>query len=396
MAMVVLLGESLTFFRIERLFEMVAIVNYDTLDVLPPILSLLLTLKKAGEEVCYIGMESDAGRRFLEGNGIPHVFLPPINRCRANRLVDYICRAPSFLPRRRFLVSVLEQLRKESDNIIVWFQGVQSAALLGKACFNYPKRVLTLFELYDRVGVNWLGFNFDAFVKTSTLVVPEYNRAWILKSILNLAELPFVVANKPCRELLETGLNVPDSIREMLRLIGNKPIFLYQGSLASDRGDVIKILETIAKHRPEYAVVLLSRKTVESDRLMADYSNVYYHPFIPAPHHLAVTSYATVGIAIYSGVGSMTGQLNAIYCAPNKIYEYAAFGVPTLGNNIPGLKYTVETSGAGLCCSIDKESILCSADKLVKEHKWFSANASKFYESCNLSSQISNVLKAVS
>ena len=71
---------------------MVVVINYDPIEELPPVMSLLINLKILGEEVYYIGMASTAGRVFLEGNQIPHDFLPPSSRRSSSRILDYFYR----------------------------------------------------------------------------------------------------------------------------------------------------------------------------------------------------------------------------------------------------------------------------------------------------------------
>ena len=39
--------------------------------------------------------------------------------------------------------------------------------------------------------------------------------------------------------------------------------------------------------------------------------------------------------------GSGFTILNALYCAPNKIYEYAGCNIPMIGTDVLGLKRTV-------------------------------------------------------
>jgi len=371
---------------------MIAIVNYDTLEALPPAMSLLKTLLSMGEAIHYIGLRSSSTKEFLEHNNISYTFLPPIRRHPRSRLLDYLFRAPSFLPRRRCLKRSLNRLCDENKDLVVWFLQVKSAALLGPYSLDYSRKVLTFYEVYDSVGANWLGFDFKQFVNNSTIVVPEYNRAWIIKSFFRLDALPCVVANKPCYELVSCKGTLPESVAAILNRIGETPIFLYQGALGSDRDDVIKVIETIARNRPEYAILILSRSTEETKRLTAEYPNVYHHELIPAPNHLLVTSRAKIGMAVYNGHGGTLGRLNAYYCAPNKIYEYSAYGVPTLGNNIPGLKYSIECNGAGLCFDDCAESILSCADTLLKNHSEYRARALRFYDECDLTKQISNVL----
>lgn len=372
---------------------MIAVVNYDTLESLPPIMSLLRNLKQLGETVYFIGMASDAGEEFLNDNDIPYSFLPALPKRSSSRIVDYLRRAVRFFPRRRWLANELNQLRAKDSDLIVWFQQVKSAALLGNAAFAYSKRVITFFEIYDKIGSNWFGFDFKKFVATTNAVVPEYNRSWILKCHYNLISRPFVLENKPSPM---EDVRLPETARKVFEKIGTeKTIVLYQGALVSDRKDVITVVETIAKHRPQYAVLVLANQSEEVERMVSSYENVYYHPLIAAPNHLAVTEKATVGIAVYNGVGSALGQLNAAYCAPNKIYEYAEFGLPTLGNNIPGIKYSVEAAGAGLCCEMSEESILSAVDKLVNEHDAYSRRAKAFYASCDTVKQTEAILNCI-
>lgn len=92
----------------------------------------------------------------------------------------------------------------------------------------------------------------------------------------------------------------------------------------------------------------------ESDylhELQKEYPNGFeYLGFIKPPHHLAIQKYCDIGILTYV---SDTGSINPIFCAPNKIFEYARLGMPMLCNDIPGLKYTVESSDMGYCCDIN-------------------------------------------
>ena len=154
------------------------------------------------------------------------------------------------------------------------------------------------------------------------------------------------------------------------------------------------VLETIAKHRPQYCIVAMPATDMAKERL-AQYDNAFVLPFIPAPGHLAVTSHATVGLAFYSEeTGSFFKHLNPIYCAPTKVYEYAGFGIPTLGNKLPGLLDTIERAGAGVCCDVTEASILAAADKLITDIETFQKNAVKFFEDTDVEKEIKDVLDA--
>jgi glycosyltransferase involved in cell wall biosynthesis len=82
---------------------------------------------------------------------------------------------------------------------------------------------------------------------------------------------------------------------------------------------------------------------------------------IPPPAHLAVTRGCTAGILLYSPL-----DLNNVYCAPNKIYEYAAAGLGMVLPNYPGISHWNRTYGFGeLCDPEDTRSIRAAMEMVV-------------------------------
>lgn len=105
--------------------------------------------------------------------------------------------------------------------------------------------------------------------------------------------------------------------------------------------DLSNFIRAIKELGSEYKLVLLGkdRDMLRKYRQIDD--SLIHIEFIPAPDYLLFTSMCHMGIVTYD-----PGTLNTAYCAPNKIFEYAAFGKPMIANNIPGLKVLSE-SGAG-------------------------------------------------
>lgn len=67
------------------------------------------------------------------------------------------------------------------------------------------------------------------------------------------------------------------------------------------------------------------------DDLRSRYASerVLFVPFIRPPHHLQVTRLASIGVLSYfPDPSSLAAVINPLYCAPNKIFEYARYGVP--------------------------------------------------------------------
>ena len=378
----------------------IVVIQYKKLEYLPPVMALLQTLKAIGRKVFYIGVESKCAREFLEKNHIECRFLPAFNHALysshgfMSKITNRIRRAWAFYPHRRWLRRTLVDIEHQEGEVIIWHSEIASAALLGDWGLRFRYRLLTIYELADFRGASWLGFKLKNCLKRVRLVVPEYNRACILKELFLLRELPFVVPNKPFEHPRRISLPFPTKqIEEIFSRIGDRPVFLYQGVWNEDRADVAKVLDVIARNRPEYCIVSMpSSPAVEE--LSKRYSNVFGLPYVAPPGHLAVTSRATVGIAIYNSAGNgLLQRLGAVYCAPNKIYEYAGFGIPTLGNDLPGLRFTVEQAGAGRCCRLDEGSILDTADDLIKHYEHYKLNAERFFDGVDLMKIIADILE---
>ena len=378
----------------------IIVIQYKRLETLHPVMTLLLSLKQLGLSIHYIGVESNAAIDFLAQHDISHSFIPFNQNLYENntiltKVTHRIARAFRFFMCRRWLREEVKRITSGEDAVIMWFVCVNSAALLGNAFNKYRKRIVSIYELGEDYGKHWLGFSFAKFISTSLVVVPEYNRAYITKAKYNLIDYPLVVHNRPYRCETSCSDALPSAISGILKQIGGRPVFLYQGVWVEDRVEVGKVLETIARYRPNYAVLVMpGNQSVE--KLLSPYENAFILPYIPPPRHLLVTQFATVGIAIYTSKSrSLLGRLNPIYCAPNKIYEYAGFGIPTLGNNIPGLHYTVEINGAGVCCELTEESILRAADTLIENIDKYREGARRFFQNTDVVAEIGRVIAKV-
>lgn len=361
----------------------IAIVQYRPLEDLPPVMTLLTVLKKTGRSLHYIGIETPATQSFLKANGIPFTFLYPKQKSKLLRIL-------TFFPRRWQLLKILRQLNLKFGSVTPWFQECHSAALAGNCATNHYRCITTFFEYECNYGENWLGFDLEKMLHKNVIVECEINRARMTQKNHALAETPLVIANKALLDFSKVPpLN--EEVKAVFEKIGNRPVFLYQGYIADDRKDLPLILETIARNRPNYCILSLPGSDSLNKRL-APYPNAFTLNRIPAPGHLAVTAKASIGIAVYNAEGTDAWALNAQYCAPNKIYEYAAFNLPTLGNRIPGLESTIGVAKAGVLCDMNEPSILAAADELVQNLPIYRANARRFYDVTDVEAQIAAVL----
>lgn len=379
--------------------EAIVVIQYKELEFLPPVMALLEVLQRIGHMVVYVGVASPAGERFLKGLGIEYHFMPYNaslyrNNSFVTKITHRLQRVAGFQSRRVWVNQCIRALQSRFGDIILWCSEVQSAALLGRDALRYARRIVSIYELSDFYGKAWLGFPFLEFLAGSTVVVPEENRAVILEQCLGLLKRPLVLPNKPATHPRTTNLPVESlQFTELMKHVGSRPIFLYQGVWTPDRSFVSVLIETLCRERPDYCVLSMpGGEAVET--LKAKYPNVFSHHYIPPPNHLAVTSHATVGIAVYNSSGTtLLERLNAQYCAPNKVYEYSGFGIPILGNDVPGLRYTIGQSGAGRCCELQPESVLEAADDLVNRHAEYRQRATQFFDSVSLDEIVEMILK---
>lgn len=375
----------------------VVVLHYRPLQETTPVMTLLLVLKKLGYPLLYVSVESTVARRFLEENNLPFHLLARDESCYKvttglRKWTARLIRGMTFFRHRREVRALLAQLEAEYGEIIVWGQEFSGMALVGDPVLQY-RHIVTMFEMFPPHIPLGARVNYKKIMQTATVVLPEPNRAWIYKAWMGLERLPHVIYNKVEPHPRLRKLPLPLEARDAFTRIGDRPVFLFQGSWGKDRKDVGMVLETIAKHRPQYCVVAMPATDMAKERL-SQYGNAFVLPFIPAPGHLAVTSHATVGLAFYSEeIGNFFKHLNPIYCAPTKIYEYAGFGIPTLGNRLPGLQDTIERTGSGICCDLTVDSILDAADRLVNNIELFSQRATAFFDSTDIEGQIQSVIE---
>ena len=215
------------------------------------------------------------------------------------------------------------------------------------------------------------------------VMVPEYNRACILRVWMKLAKTPTVIPNKPLNHPRKR--NIPNSYQEVLE---GKKIVLYQGYINRNR-NLDKVCEAM-KDMPGYCLVLMGKGSASYiNELKRKYPQIIHISFIAPPEHLYVTSWARIGIVKYDWF-----DLNHAYCAPNKTWEYAGFGIPMIGNELPGLRYTIGNANAAVLAEMDKvEDIKKAIDVIDNNYEFYGENALNFYKSCDIESMLKEIVR---
>lgn len=250
--------------------------------------------------------------------------------------------------------------------------------------FKGKKYIVSLYELND-TRQNILKGIKKTLQNARAVYVPEYNRACITRCWLDLKKTPTVIPNKPLGHPLER--NLPCVHQEYF---DGKFTILYQGLVIEER-KIDAYCEAVQDMNDIQLVVMGNGYGAEDYRnfLKQKYPKVKFIDFVTPPKHLNVTSNAQIGIVTYD-----YSTLNTIFCAPNKIWEYAGFGIPMIANDIPGLNDTVSKYHAGICVDTeDAEAIKEAIIKISSDYEFYKESTLAFYNSCNIKDLINKIVK---
>ena len=362
----------------------IILILKDQLELLPPVLSCAQVLSSFGLqlELIVTSCNKSTVDEFRE-KGITIHCLYSQHYKKTSRLW---VKAIRWLEFRRLAWKTYGRIATKDD--LLWVGSADTALALGKRLLSH-KYVLHIHELYDTLPRYRDGLK--AYAKSAAaIVVPDMSRAAIFRVWWGLSKTPFVVPNKPFTHPRRQKIEISDvNIKKQIDEIGNVPIVLYQGHIVGGRSlDVVA--KAIHNHSLPIRLVLMGKdhgRFVEHLKTLCP--NLVPLGFITPPHHLEVTSHAAIGIIQYN-----FSCLNHVFCAPNKIWEYSGFGVPTLAADLPSLRYYLDRYKAGVCCDFDSEDDVAKAIKqIVHERESYLAGATALYESYDLSESYQSIFK---
>lgn len=353
------------------------------IDNLPPARNLLLSLSKLDIEVSLVTMYSKAlPDEVKEADNITVYDVQ--EEVETNKIKCLIKR----FTRRRKVRKIIQNITQKND--VIWTVTDYDAMEVGALVLKY-RHVMQLMELIHDIPIfdelPFIRAHIDKLArKAEKVIVPEYNRAYIQQAYWQLKETPKIFPNKPTVQKREYNIeDISSKAKEVLDTIGNRKIVLYQGVFGYERV-LDQFIEAVEMMGSEYCMLLMGRDDEEARKLLQKYPQAFFVPFIPAPNHLAITSRAHIGVLSYVNTSNIRhyDPLNALYCAPNKIYEYACFGVPMIGNDIPGLKVPFQTNNIGLCSKLDAGSICKAIREIEENYEVMSNNCKNFYEDIDM------------
>jgi len=346
----------------------------------PPCLAQVLYLDDMGVELeVYHGQNSDAINAMFDKRGIKHYTLES-DRTNSTRL-------QSFKTLFDYTLEIKKIIKTIPKETVLWFGNCESCVTVGKPIYD-RKFVLSVLELDDTDSL--IGKQLKKGInKAAVVLCCEKHRAAIMRIYYHLEREPYVLPNKPY-EFKDDAVELDEKYKSIIEPIKDKFIVIYQGIVTPDRpldkiADALKLLGD----DDTYFLVLGRASEEYQAELKTHYANTVFGGFIPSPQHLLVTQYAKIGIANYD-----YSCLNNLFCAPNKIYEYAKFGMPMITSQNIGLTETVGVANAAVCVDfLDVEQIAEGIKKIKNDYEFYSKSAIDFYEGTSNFEMIKEIVK---
>lgn len=363
-------------------------------------LTLLNVLPDLGYKVIHIGVFSDAvAEKDFEQSKIEFW-----------RTVAYngdANFAKKFRQQLQYKYQVKRYLKeaKLTDDDTIWLMQAETICLLNKIIGTY-RTILHFFEFIEP-RINWKYKIISPFYnpcvtfkKAHKIVCCEYNRAQIMKGLFQLEYLPVVLPNK--MYIKESTLSViPDDIKSLFAKIQDKlygkKVVLYQGIFLDKERRLEEFCEAVLNMSNDYILVVMGKGDGMYNALKKKYESdkIIFIPFIRPPYHLLITRLATIGVLSYfPRSGSISRTINPLYCAPNKIFEYAKYHIPMISNDIPALKYAFMEYRCGECVSypMTSQKIAIEIQKIVADLSNYQQGAKDLFESIDVKKIIQEIM----
>lgn len=376
----------------------IIIPTFERIEWMPPTISMIEALAEMGHEVIYITIYPDS---FFEKNKY-RAQIKNVSLCARDMTLQYripytkvlsgfLWRFDNFAKKvvSGRLNKVLSSLMDEGS--LLWVVNEMTVLLGGKRFLRKREYAFTVYELHEKTFRNR---NIEYAAKQAKItVVPEYCRAHIMKSRYNLEKAPVVLPNKTTiAQVNNLSSKAEEAIKRLddLRKNGKIPV-LYMGGIGKER-PLEPVLEAI-KDNERFRLVVMGRESVYLKELTAEYGGCfdYIGAFTP-PEHIQVAAHAGIGLLMYVSINQTQG-LNAIFCAPNKLYEYTGQGLPVIGNDIPGLRYPIELNGIGKVVDFSSpKSVEMALDAICADYDGYVKRAKEFHKKTDVEVIIQKVL----
>ena len=365
----------------------VLVVIGSQINAFPPVRNLVEILIRNGHKVTVLARDN-TGLFINAQKNYEFIVIPEPDPKRPSPI--------EYRKKQQFMRRVVKEEMKHHD--ILWTATDATVRDLGDVVLKY-KHVMQLMELIRDIpfipGQKLIPLNIKRYAQQAyKVVVPEYNRANIQQTWWDLKKRPTILPNKMSMPSFD-AVDIPEDVQKILDEIDNekKKIILYQGVFHEDR-ELETFIQATETMKNEYQIYLMGTDTPYRQKLSKTFPDVKYVSFIKPPFHLLVTKRAHIGLLPYKAAPYLHyAKINALYCAPNKIFEYSAYGVPMLGTDVPGLHEPFSTYNIGLTCEpLTADKIARNIREIERNYATMSDNCHDFYDSVDMDKIVEAIL----
>lgn len=369
----------------------ILVVHSDDIRRFPPVRNLLECLLKNKHEVTIITKDENATLQKWKYNNLKVELLKSYTSQNKYAITKV------YFENRNFLRKKVSELMNQHD--IIWTTTDIAVREIGEQLLNYM-HIMQLMELIETIPGNtylkFIKFDITKYARNAiSVIVPEINRAYITKTWWKLDKTPIILPNKPYSLSIP---DIPEDIKPYIEMMEKetRKIVLYQGVFYKDR-NLKPVAKAINELKETYCMYVMGRDSDIRKELCEEYPEVKYIPFFDPPYHLLITQRANVGLLPYVPSNSYHfSVLNALYCAPNKIFEYAAFGLPMIGSDVPGLLIPFKMYNMGFCYKEGSaEEIKSLLNEINDNYDVMSESSKKYYSSVDFDEIVDSILKKV-
>jgi len=194
------------------------------------------------------------------------------------------------------------------------------------------------------------------------IIAANRERSQLMKMHYGLKNIPFVIRNIPQKP--EQAI---ENINHYYPILKNKKMndiwLVYQGDMSFDRG-IKKFLIAMQHTNSQFRLILIGGgpdmiqiKKIITERKLDN--KIVLLGKIPRDHLYSVLKICNIGIVTYP-----FQDLNNIYCASNKIFEYAQAGLAVISTCQPPLRSIIEKYKFGILLGCNKNRTISTENIL--------------------------------
>ncbi|MGD8238598.1 MAG: glycosyltransferase [Armatimonadota bacterium] len=285
-------------------------------------------------------------------------------------------KAPRWIAARRHFDRVVHEIARRANPRAVLFENVEAAGLAIRLKALMPERALVyLASELSCTGIPWVYRRQErhAVEHLTGVIMNEPHRLAIWYANMG-RRIPGIVIPNTVR-LSEIPSNDGDGrqLRNSFPEHGEhiNTLLLYHG-LLEDARCLHEIVEAVAASPSDVGLAIIGAAGANGGYPLGDIGEriaapdlrerVGVLPFQPRHRLLELVQHADVGMLLYRDV-----SLNYYFCAPNKLYEYAACGLPMIGPAWLGVSELFRRHGLGLTVIPDDMAQIAAAIEAMRD-----------------------------